>query len=258
MSQDKLRGRFVWYELMTTDMKAAATFYPKVTGWSVEDWEDSPMPYQIWKAGDTGIGGSMALPDEAKAMGAPPQWMSYVTVADVDASSRQADGLGGQVLKAPDDIPKVGRFSVISDPQGAMLILFRPTGDGPGPQGPPSPGRFSWHELMTSDPDRAWEFYRELFGWTKHDAVDMGEAGSYQMFGYPDMPVGGIFKQPAKGTGKPAWLYYVMVPDLDGALDQVRAGGGQVLNGPMEVPGGDRVAQCMDPQGAAFALHAKK
>lgn len=258
MNQDEVRGRFVWYELMTTDMKGAEKFYPKVTGWGVEDWKGSEMPYQVWKAGDTAIAGSMDLPEEARQMGATPQWMAYVGVADVDSACRRVGDLGGRILKQPDNIPDVGRFAVISDPQGAVLALFTPTGDSPGSQGSPTPGTFSWHELMTSDLGKAWDFYEKLFGWKKHDAVDMGEEGPYQMFGYPDQPVGGMFKKPDKVPGGPTWLYYVLVPDIDKALEQVRSAGGQVMNGPMEVPGGDRVAQCLDPQGAAFALHARK
>ncbi len=259
MSQGKTQGRFVWYELMTPDMKAAEKFYPAVTGWSVEDWKGSDMPYQLWKAGDTAVGGSMELPQEARAMGAPPQWMAHVGVSDVDGACRKIEKAGGRIVKQPEEIPKVGRFAVVADPQGAVLAIFSPAeGSGPGPQGEPVPGTFSWHELVTTDLDSAVRFYTELFGWEETDSFDMGEMGPYRMFGAGGRVLGGMFRKPDTMPGPPRWTYYVLVADIEQAVEAVRKGGGQVLNGPMEVPGGDLVAQCMDPQGAAFALHAKK
>ncbi|MBQ91465.1 MAG: hypothetical protein CL441_08695 [Acidimicrobiaceae bacterium] len=121
-------------------------------------------------------------------------------------------------------------------------------------------GRFVWHELNTSDPDAAKRFYSAIFGWVKGEAMNMGPMGTYQMYGREGQaPEGGMMTTPPGHPGPPAsWLHYVRVPDVAAALEQVKALGGQVLNGPQEVPGGDQVAQCLDPQGAAFAIHAKK
>ncbi|MCL7937136.1 MAG: VOC family protein, partial [marine benthic group bacterium] len=93
-----------------------------------------------------------------------------------------------------------------------------------------------------------------LFGWKKHEDMDMGEYGIYRIYGGDGPPLGGIMTRPPE-MPIGAWLFYVTVNDIDAAVERVKAGGGQVLNGPMEVPGGDRVAQCQDPQGAMFALH---
>ena len=90
----------------------------------------------------------------------------------------------------------------------------------------------------------------------KLEAMDMGDAGIYQIYGRHGIPLGGMFNKPAEMPGPPGWLYYIRVEDVRGAADRVHRLGGRVLNGPMEVPGGDLIAQCMDPQGAMFALHS--
>jgi predicted enzyme related to lactoylglutathione lyase len=215
----------------------------------------------MWTAGEQPIGGRARLPEEAKAKGAPPHWLAYVTVADVGAVVERAKQLGGSVLMGPDTMEGIGTFAVLQDPQGAVFAPYAPA-DGPEGEVPaPEPGRISWHELATTDHEGAFQFYREVFGWEKTESMDMGEMGIYQMFG-PEVDVGfsygGIYKKPPEMPDPPHWLYYIMVPDIDQAVEKVKELGGQVLNGPMEVPGGDQIAQCMDPQGGAFALHALK
>jgi predicted enzyme related to lactoylglutathione lyase len=211
--------------------------------------------------GETQVGGVMQLPDEAKQQGAPPHWLAYVAVPSVDDTLRQAERLGAKKLVGPMDIPTVGRIAVLQDPQGAVFAVYTPSGDAPGHDGVPAVGEFSWHELATSDYAAAFEFYTALYGWVKTEAMDMGPGGgTYQMFGrIPGRSIGGMSNKPADQPGPPAsWLYYVTVPDVHAKVEQVKQLGGQVLNGPMEVPGGDFVAQCMDPQGAAFAIHSLK
>jgi len=249
---------FLWYELMTTDVEGAKAFYADVVGWGTQDWDGAAHPYTMWLADGQPVGGLMALPEEARAEGARPLWLGYVWAADVNAATERARSLGATGILPPKDIPEVGRFSVIHDPQGAGLALFRPAdpADMPRPPEGPRPGRVAWHELMTTDPEAGWAFHRELFGWTETDTMDMGEMGTYRMFGAGGPTLGGIMGWPPGASGRPRWIYYVTVPDLDKALERVTAGGGKVMNGPMTVPGGDRVAQCADPQGAWFALHA--
>jgi len=251
------QGRFVWYELMTRDVNPAIRFYGDVIGWGTKAFDDSPTPYSMWTAGETPIGGVVTLPDEAKKMGAPPHWLAYVAADDVDALTKKATSLGAKTLTPPMDIPKVGRFSIIADPQGAVIALFK--GSGPDMPQPtePKPGHISWHELVAGEWEAAFRFYSQLFGWQKTDAVDMGPNGTYQMYGKGGRTFGGMMTKPKDYPAPPHWLYYVYVDDLDAALARVRKGDGKVLNGPIEVPGGSRVAQCVDPQGAAFALHGK-
>lgn len=256
MTDTTPRGRFVWYDLMTTDPGGAADFYTKVAGWGTQDWNGGGKPYTMWTTKDAPIGGVMELPPDMQAA-MPPHWIGYVGVPDVDESAKQAEALGGRVLTPPMDIPDVGRFAVISDPQGAAIAIFTPKAGPSQPEHVPNVGEISWHELTTTDHKAAYDFYQKLFGWDKTGEFDMGEMGSYQTYGRNDQSLGGMFTKPADMPMPPNWLYYIRVANVDEAAERVKSLGGQVLNGPMDVPGGDRIAQCMDPQGAAFAVHSR-
>jgi len=256
MSETSPRGRFVWYDLITTDPGSAADFYTKVAGWGTQTWPGSgPTPYTMWTTHDTPIGGVTELSPDMQGM--PPHWIGYVAVPNVDESAKQAESLGGRVITPPMDIPEVGRWAVISDPQGAAIAIFTPKDGAQQPEHVPNVGEISWHELTTTDHVAAYEFYEKLFGWNKTGDHDMGEMGVYRTYGRGDLSLGGMFTKPADMPMPPNWLYYIRVPNVDEAAERVKALGGQVLNGPMDVPGGDRIAQCLDPQGAAFAVHAR-
>ncbi|MEZ4415616.1 MAG: VOC family protein [Gemmatimonadota bacterium] len=250
------KGKHLWFDLMTTDPGAAKDFYTKVVGWKPEKWQsqNAPMPYDMWMTENGPIGGVMQLPEEAAKMGAPSHWIAYIGTPDVDQTVEQAKKLGATLLHGPMDIPEVGRFATLADPFGAVFAAYTPAGEMPGHDGMPRPGEMSWHELMTKDWGKAFDFYATLFGWEKGEPMDMGPMGVYQIFHQGGAPIGGMMNLP-DGVPVSHWMYYVRVSDLDGALDRVKANGGQVLNGPMDVPGGDKIAQCMDPTGAAFALH---
>lgn len=255
MAQNVL-GRFVWYDLMTTDLDAAQAFYTKVIGWGTMQW-DGPMPYTMWThAPKAPLGGLMTLPDEAKAAGAPPHWLAYVSTPDCGATVDKAVALGGKILKEPTEIPETGTFAVLADPQGVVFAVFQSTRGMPE-DAPAEVKQFSWHELATTDWEGAFDFYAKLFDWSKTEDMDMGEMGIYRMYGFGQWPLGGMFNKPAE-MPVPAWLYYIKVPDVNATVETVKAEGGQVLMGPMEVPGGsgDLIAQCLDPQGVAFAVHS--
>jgi len=245
MSNAEIRGRFVWHELMTTDPQGAGAFYSKVLPWKTQP---SGMPdYTLWVSGKTQVGGLMAQPES----GAPPSWLVYIGTPDVDGTAAAAQRLGGKVLKAPADIPNVGRFAVLADPQGAAFAVFTP---GPMPDGGAPPTDFTWHELATSDQQGAVAFYAELFGWSRGPAHDMGPAGVYQLIEHGGTQVGGIYKL-MDASKPPHWLTYIHVASVDKAAAAAKAAGGRVTQGPMEVPGGSRIAQILDPQGGAFAVH---
>jgi uncharacterized protein len=247
--------KFVWYELLTTDPAAAENFYRSVVGWSAQDSGVPGIAYTILSAGATSIGGLMALPEAALKMGARPGWMGYVGVDDVDAGADEFVKAGGVIHKAPADIPGVGRFAVVADPQGAALTLFKAASGAepePAPQG--APGHAGWRELHAVDRDSAFAFYADRFGWTKGDAMDMGPMGIYQLFkAGGEEAIGGMMTK-LEAMPVPFWLYYFNVAGIDAAAKAVEAGGGQVLNGPHEVPGGAFILQGLDPQGGMFAL----
>src|SRR5690606_4412872 len=143
--------------------------------------------------------------------------------------------------------------AVLTDPQGAAIGIY--SAEDFGPDRAPEPLEFSWHELTTTDFRSAFDFYRELFGWENVDEFDMGPMGVYLIFGRGDKQLGGMFNKPDGRAGEPAWLSYVRVADLAGTIEKLKAAHGSLLVEPMEVPGGDWIAQVLDPHGAAFALH---
>ncbi|MBX3497991.1 MAG: VOC family protein [Alphaproteobacteria bacterium] len=254
-------GRFVWYELMTTDTKAAKAFYGKVVGYGTQDMPE--MHYAVFTIdGGRGVRGLMEMPEELRKGNVPPHWLGYVGVDDVDAGTEKARSLGATIQVPPQDIPTVGRFSMFLDPGGAALALFKPLpmpGGDPGPVAPGTVGGTGWNELYAADGAKAFDFYSALFGWKKFDTMDMGPMGLYHLFGPPDadMPMGGMMTKPTE-VPVPFWTYYMQVGPIEAATQRVRDAGGQVLMGPMEVPGGDWIIQGMDPQGAAFALVGQK
>ena len=245
------QGCFVWYELMTTDVEAARRFYGAVTGWTTQAWGDTG--YTMWQLGDKGIGGVNVLSDEAKQMGAQPHWIANITCDDVETTVAKAVSLGAMVLMPPTSMPTVGRFAVLMDPQGATFAAFCPESEMGG-DGPAAVGQFSWHEYYGADHGAAFEFYSALFGWNTTSSMDMGPMGVYQMYGIGERVLGGMMNKPPM-MPVAAWNFYVRVEDLDSAIARVTGNGGRLVMGPMEPPGGDRVATFMDPQGAMFSLH---
>jgi len=250
-------GRFVWYELATTDTAAAKVFYADVVGWGTQDLSMGDADYTLFTAGGTPVSGLMGLPEEMRKSGLRPSWLGYVGVDDVDATAARIEELGGAVHVPPTDIPNVSRFSVAVDPQMATFALFKwlnPEQGQPAEMG--TSGRVGWHELLAADLEKAWAFYRELFGWQKADA-DTGATGTYQLFSAAGEIIGGMFTKPSTAP-VPFWLYYFNVGDIDVAMRRVKAGGGEILDSPIEVPGDRWIVRCTDPQGALFALMGKR
>jgi predicted enzyme related to lactoylglutathione lyase len=253
---DPNTGRFVWYELLTTDPEQAIAFYSHVVGWKTQPFGTGD--YTMWVGSQGPLGGVTLLPDAAKQMGAPPYWQANVEVANVDETVAKVKQLGGKVYVV-EDVPTVGRFAVIADPQGAAIAVFTPATDMSS-HDVTKPGEFSWHELYTTDHEAAFEFYRQIAGWERLGEFDMGAMGKYLLWGRGGTQLGGMMTVPETMTtpdGRkvpPSWMYYVTTADLDAALERAKTAGARVLNGPMEVPGGQRIVQLMDPQGAAFAL----
>jgi uncharacterized protein len=254
MPDPKPRGRFVWYDLMTTEPSKAVEFYTKLAGWGTTEWE-GPTKYTMWTNSSVPLGGVMQMPNGASG---PPHWLAYISSPDIDATVKQATDLGAKSLIPPTDIPTVGRYAVLHDPQGAAFAVFTGSSQTPGHDSEPQIGEFSWHELATHDQPAAFRFYEKLFGWEKTSAMDMGPAGVYQMYGRGGVPMGGMFNKTAEMPGSPSWLHYIRVDDVNRAVDVTKARGGKIVSGPMEVPGGDWIAQGIDPQGGMFAVHAKK
>jgi predicted enzyme related to lactoylglutathione lyase len=249
---------FCWYELVTTNPKAATTFYKSVFGWTAKDAGQTGMDYTLLSAKEHMIAGLMSINEEMKRRNVPPCWTGYIAVRDTDAYVKKVVGAGGKLHRPAADIPGVGRFALVTDPHGAAFFLFTPMGENPNPPPPPDmPGHIGWHELYTGDLKSAFIFYSKLFGWTKSTTIEMGAMGTYQLFAINGKDKGGMMTKPPH-IPVAMWGYYFNVAALDAALGRVTKGKGKVLNGPMQVPGGSWIAQCVDPQGAHFSLVAPK
>ena len=149
---------------------------------------------------------------------------------------------------------------MMTDPQGAAFYIYEPDPKRRScPKARRRVGEASWHELMTTDAPAAMKFYTRAVRLAAGRNDGHGAMGKYHMFNRPHGMIGGMMnKPPEMAHVPPNWQIYFLVPDIDAAVERIKANGGQILNGPMEVPGGDQVVNAMDPQGAAFSLHAKK
>jgi uncharacterized protein len=208
----------------------------------------------MWTTGGVPFAGIFRLGPEMRAQGVPPNWMPYVETNDVGKTAELAGSLGGKVITGPTDIPGTGRFAVRQDPQGAVFGIYKPNGQSQAWDGTPVVGRFSWHELMTTDWKAAWEFYQKLFGWERQSEMDMGGGNLYAMWGKGRM-FGGMFNRPPEMSSmQPFWLVYIHVKDVGKAMDIATKAGAFVQRPRLEIPGGT-IAILGDPQGAGFALH---
>jgi uncharacterized protein len=243
-------GRFVWHELATNDVKQAVAFYSELFGWSTSEEDMGPMgKYTMLKSGDKGVGGMMSLMPGEKA---PPHWRTYCTVLDVDAAARRAGQLGGKVLVPPTDIPKVGRFAVVADPQGAVLLPFRDANESPELEGLPPVGTFCWDELLTTDPAAATSFYTQMYGWTVTER-DMGPAGPYRLLKRGERMSGGIMKAPMPEI-RPHWGAYVAVANVDASTKRAEGLKARVVVPPTNIPGMGRFSAFLDPAGAVLSI----
>lgn len=260
-------GKPNWFELTAPKgaLSQAGDFYAKVLGWRIADAGMDGFVYHLAShEGDMIAGLYEAMPDcgAPDVSDAPPSWMIYLDVDDADAAAVKTQGLGGAVIRPAADIPGVGRFAVLADPQGAVFGVLEPGAMDAPPD--PSAGAWNqqkeshgnWIELMSSDPAAAADFYTELFGWTLANAMDMGEMGTYQLFAFEGTEIGGMM-----GLGDapaPYWLPYFGVNGVDAAITRIVEAGGTVLHGPTEVPGPAFIAMARDPQGAYFAIVGPK
>ncbi|MFN2974339.1 VOC family protein [Terriglobus aquaticus] len=251
---------WIWYELMTSDPKGAAKFYSDVVGWKVEPFPGSAngTEYLVGSVGDRGVVGIMSMPPTVPP-GMPPNWTGYIHTQNCDETAKAVTEAGGSVKFGPLDLPDVGRIAAVADPEGGVFNLLQP-GRTDAPPRPESwvAGSVSWCELHSND-EKNLDFYVKQFGWDKVNAMDMGEHGVYQTFTSNDSrETGGSLRKGPHEKGMPTyWLYYISVDGIDAAVGRINGGGGSVLMGPHEVPGGTWVAIGKDPQGALFALHSQ-
>jgi predicted enzyme related to lactoylglutathione lyase len=238
-------GRFVWFELQTKDIDKATSFYPETLPWRIEpiDMQDGSQ-YTMIKVGDAGIGGLIS-PDAD----VPTAWVSYVSVADVDATASKVEAAGGATHMDAFDVPGVGRMQPVSDTQGGMFCLFKAeTGDPPPVDGP---GSVHWNELWTQDPLASLAFYEGVLGYT-HEEMAMPN-GTYYIFNDGDTPRGGMLQAPSSDIPT-MWLQYITVDDCDGTLARAKQNGATVVAEPTDAEGVGRFGILRDPLGGTIGV----
>ena len=254
------RGHLVWYELMSPDAEASKRFYDAVVGWRIGEPVEEFQGYRMIGRSDGGsAGGILPLTDEMQQHGARPTWLGYIGVDDTDAAAAAIEQAGGKVLMAAFDIPSVGRIAMVADPQGAPFYVMKPIppADKPNAQSDvfsvDQPQHVRWNELSTTDQDGAIAFYTSQFGWTQEGDMDMGEMGKYRFIQNRGTTIGAVMRKPPQ-LPVSLWTFYIGVDDIDRATEAVTSGGGRILHGPMEIPGGEFSLNAIDPQGATFGL----
>ena len=261
-------GNFIWYELLTPEPDAAKRFYDVVVGWDIEPAPSGEMDYRmITIPGGGNAGGVMRLSPEMAEHGARPTWLGYLGVNDVDAMVASVEHVGGKTLMPAHDMPGVGRFAMIVDPQGAPFYIMKPT-PPPGQEDTDSnafsvdqPMHIRWNELATSDPDAAIHFYQHHFGWHQQGEMDMpvlseaegGPMGKYRFLQHGGVTIGAVMPTMAHAP-ESRWTYYIGVDDIDRAVKAVEVGGGTIIHGPQEIPGGEFSLSAADPHGVSFGL----
>jgi predicted enzyme related to lactoylglutathione lyase len=246
-------GTFSWPELSTSSQSGAETFYAALFGWTIEKTPMGPdAHYTIFQKDGAAVAAASTLqPDQVK-QGVPPNWLSYVSVASVDASVEKAKSLGATLCAGPFDVMEHGRMAVLMDPQGAAFALWQAKNhQGAGLLD--APGALTWTELVTSDTKKAGEFYTGLFPW-KSEVKPM-PGMEYTIFKRGDASAGGMMALLPEMKGVPPhWMPYFGVTDCDATTKKATDLKGSVIMAPHDIPGVGRFAILKDPQGAAFAI----
>lgn len=245
-------GMPIWYELMTDAPDAAQKFYGRVMNWNFEETPGAPdREYHLCIPPNAPpLCGMVKMPDGAPF---PPHWAVYFGVKDVDRAIDKLKSLGGEVHMGPQDIPGVGRFAFVADPQGASFYLMRGDSDQDSQSfDQTKAGHFGWNELVTSDQKAALKFYGDLFGWESTGSMPMNDSDDYTFFGKGDVEMIGAMMHLPEEDPRPYWNFALGVADVDKAKSAVESGGGMVTHGPIALPGDrdDWLIQASDPQGA--------
>lgn len=259
-------GSFIWYELMTTDANAAAKFYGDVVGWKIPATPVAGQPpgrdYRMIGRSDGGsAGGVLQLTDDMLQGGAHPLWLGYLFVRNVDDAVKAIEADGGKLLMPRISMP-VGEIAMVTDPMGTPLYVMTPI----PPPGKPdarsdvfdgsAPQHVQWNELASRDLAQAKSFYAKHFDFHFNEVMPMGPMGDYCFIDHDGQRIGAIMQN--SGSSPATWLFYFGVESITQATRALTEGGGTVLMGPHEVPGGSWITVATDPQGAHFGIVGPK
>jgi hypothetical protein len=242
-------GTIVWYDLLTRDSDSAWKFYGALFGWTPVETDRPVGRYAMIRRGDRNLGGIVPLKSGDSF---PAHWIGYVSVIDIEACCRAASEAGGRVGVPPTDIPGVGRFAVVFDPQGAAISPFQAEAPPSSPR-PEGPGAFCWMELLTPDTKGAGEFYGKIFGWEVKTGRP-GAFGAYWIFRRGGQAVAGMLERPAGANYPTRWLPYVQVERLADIAERAERHSGGVLLPATPIPNEGHFAILRDPSGAVIGI----
>ncbi|MCA9300461.1 MAG: VOC family protein [Phycisphaerales bacterium] len=254
-------GTICWHELMTTDAPGAKAFYRSFLNYGFIDLDMGEFTYSMFtepgkpESNEHALAGLMAMDEDRPAM-----WVAYILVEDLDATQARLEDLGGHVIHGPQEVPEMGRFTIFTDPSGAVVALWESKQD---PSGFPMPdnmqeGRIVWNEIHSTAPEASATFFRTLLGYGSCE-MEMGDQPPYLMLTTPgaeEAPQHASFgiKPLAEGEGQSHMMSYITVKDLDATSSKIGAHGGKVVAGPMDVPNVGRFVTFQDPTGATISV----
>ena len=249
-------GTFCWPELAAQDLQVAQAFYGDLLGWNTMEVPTSMGSYIIASSGERQAAGLCAQSEEMRQQGIPSHWLSYVSVANADASAAKAKQLGAQILMGPLDVMEEGRMALVQDPAGAIFALWQAK-NHKGVTAYLEPSALCWTELATTSAEKAQAFYPALFGWTAQPSAD--PAMPYFEWVLDGNHFGGMMEinehWGAAWQDIPShWMVYFMVKDVDERTSRAEALGAKIRVSPRDIPKVGRFAVIEDPQGAVFSL----
>ena len=245
-SEGELVGKFVWRELLTEDREAVEGFYGELFGWT---FQKTDLPeYKLILHQNRPIAGMVSAGEDTKDIN-ESQWVSLLSVPNVDDAVGKVRGSRGQVHVEPVDISPRGRIAVVSDSQGALLGFVR-AANGDPPDRDPSMGEWLWTELWTDDVDKAVAFYGNL---VDYEPEKIKEERDYTVMRRSGLPRAGIARKESKEI-RPHWVPYVRVDNARAVAERVDALGGTVVIAPRDDIRDGTVALILDPSGAVLAV----
>lgn len=241
-------GKFVWFDLFSTEMAECETFYASLFGWDFQLAENSKGRVKTISLQGTPIGNLIGR----ESTKYDSQWLSYMSTENVDATMEAATQNGGSIFRESGNLPDRGRVGVVLDPQGAAFaVLTSPDGDPLDAK--LKPNMWMGAELWTTNVKEAAKFYQRIAGYDVQ-IVDVHGDVKYLMLKKDDRFRGGIVHIPWK-TMKPEWVPYIAVDDVSAIVDKAKALGGKVLIAPDLSDKEGRLAMIADPSGAIFSIY---